>query len=499
VAVDMSGDQVESELVIGLVSAVGTETNLVLDLLKERLGAAGYDVVVVKLSKDVIPIFGNAPAGGSSSYDRISGLMRAGNLAREKVGDNAILAFGAAACIRKARSEEKRGKTAYVIDSLKRPEEVVELRLIYPSGFILLGVHCEQDRRVQHLEKDLGISEENARDLVLRDAEEIKEKHGQRVNDTFHLADFFVQISENLDRLRCDVKRMVELWFGNPFLTPTFDEHAMFLAFAAALRSADLSRQVGAVVARNSQVLATGANDCPKAGGGLYWPTRQSDGCVRDDENGRDYLRTEGDSNRAEQVRIIDRIVTAAQKAKATNDAATLRQVLEQSGIRDLTEFGRVVHAEMEALLSCARNGLSVVGGTLYSTTFPCHNCAKHIVASGIARVVYVEPYPKSKATEFHDDSIAPGLLSDTSRRVRFEPFVGIGPRRFFELFSMNLGSTYPIVRKVKATGRAVDWHIEKAQLRIQMKPISYQELEALACEAFGKATEGPRDEVQRT
>ncbi|MDN3612645.1 hypothetical protein QWZ16_23945 [Vibrio ostreicida] len=26
---------------------------------------------------------------------------------------------------------------------------------------------------------------------------------------------------------------------------------------------------------------------------------------------------------------------------------------------------------------------------------FPCHNCAKHIVASGIKRVVYVEPYPK--------------------------------------------------------------------------------------------------------
>ena len=60
---------------------------------------------------------------------------------------------------------------------------------------------------------------------------------------------------------------MVDLWFGNPFITPTFDEHAMFLAFSAALRSADLSRQVGAVITKDSQILSAGANDCPKAGG----------------------------------------------------------------------------------------------------------------------------------------------------------------------------------------------------------------------------------------
>ena len=66
-----------------------------------------------------------------------------------------------------------------------------------------------------------------------------------------------------------------------------------------------------------------------------------------------------------------------------------------------------MVHAEMEALLSCARSGVSPVGGTLYSTTFPCHNCAKHIVAAGLRRVVYVEPYPKSRAVEFFNRSQA--------------------------------------------------------------------------------------------
>jgi deoxycytidylate deaminase len=60
----------------------------------------------------------------------------------------------------------------------------------------------------------------------------------------------------------------------------------------------------------------------------------------------------------------------------------------------------------MEALMSCARRGITSIGATVYCTTFPCHNCAKHIVAAGIARVVFVEPYSKSKALDFHDDSI---------------------------------------------------------------------------------------------
>ena len=44
-----------------------------------------------------------------------------------------------------------------------------------------------------------------------------------------------------------------------PYVTPLFDEFAMFMAFAAALRSADLSRQVGAVVGKSNEIISTGA------------------------------------------------------------------------------------------------------------------------------------------------------------------------------------------------------------------------------------------------
>ena len=348
-----------------------------------------------------------------------------------------------------------------IIDSLKRTEEVEKLRLIYPSGFVLMGIHAKESRRLQHLTNDLGISLEKAQALIQRDSDESKVLHGQRVNKTFHLADFFVEVTKD-DWLRNDIQRIVELWFGNPFITPTFDEHAMFLAFAAALRSADLSRQVGAVVARDSQILATGANECPKAGGGQYWPVRQPDGCISDVPNGRDCMREDGDSNRAEQNRIIKRIVKEGQKVEFGLDSDKLGKLLRSSSIRDLTEFGRVVHAEMEALLSCARNGVTTGGATIYCTTFPCHNCAKHIIVAGLDRVVYVEPYPKSKALDFHDDSIATGDEEESKKLVKFEPFVGIGPRRFFDLFSMNLGSSYPLVRKDNESGKRIDWDIGK-------------------------------------
>jgi hypothetical protein len=105
------------------------------------------------------------------------------------------------------------------------------------------------------------------------------------------------------------------------------------------------------------------------------------------------------------------------------------------------------------------------------------------VVAAGITRVVYIEPYPKSKASEFHSDSISLGF-SDKNNTVHFEPFVGVGPRRFFDLFSMQLGSGYSLQRK-DSEGQMLDWKPEGSKLRIQMLPCSYVELEILASSLF--------------
>jgi deoxycytidylate deaminase len=268
--------------------------------------------------------------------------------------------------------------------------------------------------------------------------------------------------------------------FGNPHLTPTFDEFAMFMAFASSLRSADLSRQIGAVIAKDNEIISTGANDCPKFGGGLYWPELDPETSkIVDTDDGRDYMRGH-DSNKREKNRIIDDIIS---QLGDDIDKDAVRRAIKASRLRDITEYGRVVHAEMEALLTCSRNNVSCRGGTLYTMTFPCHNCAKHIIAAGVKRVIYIEPYPKSKAAEFHSDSVTLGF-SDTEKTVHFEPFVGVGPRRFFDLFSMKLGSGYTLKRK-RDDGQILPWQPEDRALRMQLLPCSYLDLEERASALF--------------
>jgi Cytidine and deoxycytidylate deaminase zinc-binding region len=115
----------------------------------------------------------------------------------------------------------------------------------------------------------------------------------------------------------------------------------------------------------------------------------------------------------------------------------------DMPGIKDLIEFSRSVHAEMNALLNCARSGVSPEKGVLYCTTFPCHYCARHLIAAGLSEVYFVEPYVKSLATELHRDAIATEVpLSEDGRdkskksdQMLVVPFTGVGPRMYEDFF----------------------------------------------------------------
>jgi deoxycytidylate deaminase len=206
----------------------------------------------------------------------------------------------------------------------------------------------------------------------------------------------------------------------------------------------------------------------------LYWPGS---------EDARDHV-LRFDSNDREQTEIVKDLLKRLKINLNLEDAVSR---LEDSRLMDITEYGRAVHAEMDALLACARIGTSPVGGTVFTTTFPCHNCARHILASGIKRVVYIEPYPKSMASKLHRDAIeltgTGSSRKDGRQRIPFEPFVGIGPRRFFDLFSMRLSSGYSVKRKID--GQTVSWRRESSSPRVQMLPTSYVQREKLAAAKF--------------
>lgn len=51
------------------------------------------------------------------------------------------------------------------------------------------------------------------------------------------------------------------------------------------------------------------------------------------------------------------------------------------------------VHAEMNALLYCAKEGIAVKDCTIYVTHFPCLNCAKALIQAGINKIIYKNDY----------------------------------------------------------------------------------------------------------
>src|SRR4051794_25899099 len=74
----------DSEMVIGLVAAVGTDTKSVIDLLKDRLEVFRYQTREIKVSKDIIPQVADVQvtSSGSDRFKQTNALMDAGDEAR---------------------------------------------------------------------------------------------------------------------------------------------------------------------------------------------------------------------------------------------------------------------------------------------------------------------------------------------------------------------------------------------------------------------------------
>lgn len=137
--------------------------------------------------------------------------------------------------------------------------------------------------------------------------------------------------------------------------------------------------------------------------------------------------------------------------------------------------------------MDAARRGVAVAGATLYVTTFPCHDCAKHLVAAGLRRIVYVEPYPKSRAEDFYPAVFHPGVEGIASGPVRVEPFVGVGPRSYMRLFTI-VSTEGSRIRRKGDDGKVVDWNPSTAGLRWKTWADSFVESELVFIQTFRRA-----------
>jgi deoxycytidylate deaminase len=289
--------------------------------------------------------------------------------------------------------------------------------------------------------------EGDALNLVNRDEHEDAVSYGQRLRDVFPLADVFVDAATS-DSIRKTIQRFLRVVFGYNFYSPTREEYGMYIAKSAALRSSDLSRQVGAAVfSGQGEVKVLGCNEVPSPNGGTYWEDDQGDS--REFKVGLDTIEEFKHRLLSDvvknfvQVGILDKRFSMMPSRRFLKVAKRLGKIdLEkQLLMMDLIEYGRIIHAEMNAITHAARKGISLQDGILYCTTFPCHLCAKHIISSGIKKVIYIEPYPESYAQELYRDEIYLGRTQHQSpERVHFEPFIGVAPFRFRDFLKKENG-----------------------------------------------------------
>lgn len=532
---DMLRSRESQEIVIAFAGPIGSGIQSVITKTRANLEELGYKrVKIVKLSKFLQDALTNKQVAPveivgerSEKFIRYRNLQHAGCELRQRTENMRLLAEfavkeivvdrkskmpgdGAAGAGGAAPAEVDPPRTAYLIDQVKRPEEVELLRAMYRHLFYLVGVTKSYVQRRRTLE-DEGLDEQEITDLMEIDRNEAAVTGGQRLEKTLHLADFFMRNDSGLDQ-RGSVRRFTRLIHGDKSLTPNRVETGMYAAYAAGLRSACLSRQVGAAIASASgEILATGCNDVPSAGGGLYPSvSEKEDGALLDfrcvhkpgalcfnDREKRDLQGSIGRLFRTEFGKLKRDDVPEDWLAKF------LDSIYEKTRLGSLIEFSRSVHAEMDAIVSLARRGSPGLGdATLFTTTFPCHSCARHIVAAGILEVFYIEPYEKSMAQQLHQDAIAfeeprakvkdavPAVEQKapaaanveeeefTHKRVKFLHFEGVSPRLFAAVFRAD-------DRKDKITGKFIPMSEVNPAKILPEYLVDYREFEKAAVRHF--------------
>jgi len=465
-------ERLTEELVIALVGPVGSGCSTTLATLFEILeNDYSYKVHRYKLSEYIengAKFVGNDFPENLSAAARVDLLQTIGDKLRKTCGSS-YLAAKAVEKIAERRDLDGFGKTengvavpkklrqVHIIDSIKHPEELKLLRSTYGEIFWLIGVFAPLSVREQRLTIQQNLDKVALGSIIQRDYRE-DEDHGQKVRDVFYQSDFFVRNDqENKIQLENSLKRFIEIIFGSPVHTPTLDESSMYAAYAEAGKSACLSRQVGAaVVSEKGELIGLGRNDVPQFGGGLY-----TEDAGASDHRCHAWQDKRCHNDKKKDVlyqQIFDKLKSGSLLAEGAR-VEDVTKAVKATDIKSLIEYSRAVHAEMDAITSVARtHKAGLLGGTLYSTTFPCHSCARHIVASGVKRVLFIEPYPKSLATELHSDAVSESE-SDAGKRVLFLQFSGIAPRNVLRLFNIGLtrkGADGKLVKFDKKTASPV-------------------------------------------
>ena len=410
-----------SNLVIGLTGPFGSGCSKMREVLVQK----EFGFRPFKISDDIrreLQDEGNLVEKGNVGWRKI--LQERGNDRRKK--DRAYWVKKALERIDDAGV----GVENIVIDGFRNFQEVQEIRKVYPR-FFLVGICAEKEERWRRVRKDYQKYEEFEDDDRRDQNEEFD--WGQSVQKCVDDADYVYYNNEHLvvslegsdDPDLNKIERLLEQQARDfvPLMKaekarrdPTPEEIHMAAAYAQSNSSSCLKRHVGAVITigRNSQQFAVsmGYNENPP-----NIRTCKSVSVCYKDEDMLSKLRVRGSSIYCPSCGEHHKGLTEPWTCKKCG--VSIRAWLHPN--RNM-ELCTAIHAEERAILSLGER--SVIGGTVYVTTFPCFQCARLILDAEIKNIVYVEAYPVKATAEFLK-----------ANGVDIEPFSGFTARAFFRIF----------------------------------------------------------------
>ena len=356
-----------------------------------------------------------------------------------------------------------------IIDGIKNKGEIDTLRQ-FPH-FYLFSVHADRDvRKTRCLRAEKLSSDEF--DIVDKRDEFEDQPNGQQVKICNDLSDIIVLNNTDIPKVGKQRKQQFIQNVYNRYIDrilqvkkgslpienlPDVNELCMTIAYALSKKSSCIKRKVGAIIVdieaiENGDwtihndfpyILSSGYNDVP-IGSQICALHSDIQNCQRDyiqEQEGKKLLYCPSCGEKIDMSIICicgkkysqfsKRCTSCGRELKIDYKCKCGKEIYKEflpggsHRTGKLLDMCRAMHAEEIAILNLSGNINSKNRLVLFTTTYPCNLCANKIVAAGIKKVVYAEPYTMEEAREILERA-----------KVKLERFEGIKSSAYFRIYS---------------------------------------------------------------
>jgi len=329
-----------------------------------------------------------------------------------------------------------------VIDGIKNSGEVEEFRKY--ANFFLFSIDARVDIRWERVREKY---EGNQDSFFADDERDHNENidYGQQVDKCVYLSDILFNNDSDIKKQLYDrIKDYISLIQEQSYMYPMPCESIMTQAYCESLKSSCIKRKVGAViVSSDGTPLVATFNEvpypevsCEKKHGMCYRDKIKIDLIrkLKNCPNCGTPIKQDIICPKCNNTIQINELTPSCKNCSLDLDidsfficnSCKIKIVKKFIGKR--MEVCRALHAEEKALLQLGKSGVSINPSsmTLYTTTFPCPQCANKMVGYGIGKIVYVEPYPTKESRD---------LLVSSLGEKNIDKFEGVKARAYFKIY----------------------------------------------------------------